>query len=86
MCKLTSHSKCHVSKESNALEGHNSPKGTLNWHLKVITDDCTLKQLFYYYFLKLLMPPQGLNKGVKRGTLLFIQKYFPISDWLKPHT
>ena len=33
--KLTSYS-CHVSKESNALEGHNSPKGTLNSHLKVI--------------------------------------------------
>ena len=78
-CKLTSHSKSHVSKESNALEGHNSPKGTLNWHLKVIMKN-TLKQLFYYFF-KLLMPPQGLNKGLSKGIFIIHSKIFPFF-WL----
>ena len=36
-----------------------------------------MKQLFYYYFFKLLMPPQVLNKGLNRGIFIIHSKIFP---------
>ena len=84
VCKLTSHSKCHVSKESNTLEGHNSLKGTLNWHLKVIMT-VPWNSCFIIIIFKLLMPPQGLNKGLNRGIFIIHSKLFPYF-WLVKRT